>query len=202
MLKVTRSCLVALSLAACSHHEAPARDASAAIDQGTPDGGSVNDDAATLRGALTPSSEAITLASPVRVEIVARRKDAADRTGDVVVFYADGRSEQLTEAKHCRDPKLGPDGLVGWTWADAKYKGQWVNSHLHVRRGKKVVVESNAWKPFIEQWAFSSKGVVAKSRALHGPAKIELFSMTDGHRAGAVDAFATDVPGWAKPFTE
>jgi hypothetical protein len=144
----------------------------------------------------------LALAKPVRIEIVPQQKNAADRTGDVVVFHDDGRSERLTDGKHCSDPKLGPDGLVGWTWAGDQYKGEWVNTHLHVQHGAKVLVEAKTEKPLIEQWAFSSEGVVAKSRALHGPAKIELFSLIDGHRAGSVDAFATDAPRWAKPFTE
>jgi hypothetical protein len=141
--------------------------------------------------------------TPVRVEIVPLKANgAADRTGDVVAILDDGRSERLTQNKHCLDPKVGPGGLVGWTWASEKYKGDWVNEHLRVQQGKKMLVDAKTEKPFIEEWGFAPQGVVAKSRALHGPAKIELFSLQDGHRIAVIDAFADDLPAWAEPFKE
>ena len=140
--------------------------------------------------------------TPSRIEIAPSKAGVSDRTGDVVLIMADGTRERLTQSEHCSDPKLGPSGLVGWTWASENNHGSWVNSHLRVQFGKRVVIDVQCAKPFIEEWGFSAQGVVAKSRSLHGPATIELFSLDDGHRVGSVDAFADDLPSWAAPFTD
>src|SRR5438094_2432502 len=111
----------------------------------------------------------------------------------ILAIASAGRADE----KHVMDPRNGPDGLGGWTWASKKYKGNWVNEHLHVEKAGKVLVEAKSELPFIEAWGFAPQGVVAKSRALRGPAKIELFSLEDGHRIAAIDAFADDLPVWA-----
>ena len=114
--------------------------------------------------------------------------------------YADGAP--IEKVQHKEPTKNGPGGLRGWVWAAQKYKGDWVNEHIHVERDGKVIVEAKSEKPFIEDWEFSPKGVVTKSRALHGPATLELFSLEDGHRIASIDAFADDLPNWAKKFGE
>ena len=66
---------------------------------------------------------------------------------------------------------------VDWTWAKERCKNLWVNKHLRVQRGKHLLFEAKSGKPFIEDWAFAEEGVVVKSRAMHGPAWLELFSL-------------------------
>ena len=108
----------------------------------------------------------------------------------------------IEKVQHKEPTKIRPGGLGGWVWAARKYKGDWVNEHIHVERDGRVLIKARSEKPFIEDWEFSPKGVVTKSRALHGPATLELFSLEDGHRIASMDAFADDPPDRAKKFDE
>jgi hypothetical protein len=78
----------------------------------------------------------------------------------------------------------------------------WVNDHLRVQRGEALAIEVSSDRPFIEAWGFAPEGVVVKSRATHGPATIELYSLADGRRLESVDAWRPDPPSWAAPFAE
>jgi hypothetical protein len=116
----------------------------------------------------------------------------SDAPGDVVVTWEGGRSERLTKGAHVEQAKLGPDGLIGWVWSKER-----------VQRGKQLAFEIKSGKPFIEDWAFAKEGIVVKSRAMHGPALIELFSLTDGKTIETITkAFGPDLPAWAKPFND
>ena len=45
--------------------------------------------------------------------------------------------------------------------------------------------------------------IVVKSRAAHGPARIELFSLDKGEQIERIDkAFGDDLRDWAKPFSD
>jgi len=121
--------------------------------------------------------------------------------GDVSVTWENGRSEMLTKDAHAELPRLGPNGLIGWTWAKELYKELWVNEHLRIQFGKQLLFEVKSEKPFIEEWNFIHEGVAVKSRALHGPAIIELFSVEDGKRIASSKAYG-EIPAWAKPFAD
>jgi hypothetical protein len=126
-----------------------------------------------------------------------------DPVGDVIVTWEGGRHERLTHGAHAEQAKLGPDDLIGWAWSKERYKNLWVNEHLRVQRGKHLLFEIKSGKPFIEDWAFAKEGVVVKSRAMHGPALIELFSLSDGKQIENITkAFGPEVPLWAKPFAD
>jgi len=123
--------------------------------------------------------------------------------GDVVITWDGGRRERLTRGAHAEQAKLGPGGLIGWTWAKERYQELWVNEHLRVQRGKHLLFEVKSGKPFIEDWAFVTEGVMVKSRATHGPAWIELFSLSTGKQIELITkAYTDDLPPWAKPFAD
>jgi len=127
----------------------------------------------------------------------------SDPVGDVSVTWDDGRSERLTRGAHAERPKLGRDNLIGWVWSKERYKNVWVAEHLRVQRGKKLLFEVKSGKPFIEDWGFIAEGLVVKSRAMHGPALIELFSLGDGKPIKVIDkAYGDDLPAWAKPYAD
>jgi hypothetical protein len=137
-----------------------------------------------------------------RIEVIAPAS-GAEEVGDVTVTWDDGRREQLTRGAHAEQAKLGPDGLIGWTWSKERYQELWVNEHLRVQRGKQVLFEVKSGKPFIEDWAFAAEGLVVKSRAMHGPALIELFSLATGKPIEVITkAYGDDLPAWAKPFAD
>ena len=92
---------------------------------------------------------------------------------------------------------------VDWTWAKERYQELWVNEQLRVQRGKHLLFEVKSGKPFIEDWAFATEGVVVKSRATHGLAWIELFSLSTGKQIQLIKkAYTDDLPLWAKPFAD
>lgn len=138
-----------------------------------------------------------------KVEIVvpadAPKTEARDDVGDVAVTWDNGRREVLTKGAHAEQPKIGPDGLIGWTWSKEMGRELWINEHLRVQRGKQLLFEVKSEKPFIEEWNFIAEGVAVTSRAMHGPAIIELFSIKDGKRIATSKAYG-EVPAWAKPF--
>lgn len=155
-----------------------------------------------LCAALLGINGAANAATATKVEIIVPPK-ATDEVGDVSVTWDDGKSERLTQGAHAEQPKLGPDGLIGWTWSKERYQDLWVNEHLRVQRGKQQLFEVKSGKPFIEDWGFIAEGLAVKSRGMHGPAWVELFSLTDGKRIKLIEkAFGDDLPAWAKPYND
>lgn len=153
---------------------------------------------------ITSAVAAGTTAS--KIEVVAPA-GSSEEVGDVYVTWDDGKRERLTRGAHAEQAKAGPDGLIGWAWSKERYKDRgtnvWVNEHLRVQRGKELLFEVKSAKPFIEDWAFIAEGVVVKSRATHGPAWVELFSLSDGKRTTLIEkAFGDDLPAWAKPYAD
>jgi hypothetical protein len=139
--------------------------------------------------------------TPAKIEVIAPA-GGAEEVGDVTVTWDDGRRERLTRGAHAEQAKLGPDGLIGWTWSKERYKNHWVNEHLRVQRGKQFLFDVKSGKSFIEEWAFATEGLVVKSRAMHGVALIELFSLDTGKPIQVVKAYEENLPAWAKPFAE
>jgi hypothetical protein len=140
--------------------------------------------------------------TPTKIEVVPPA-GVSEEAGDVVITWDDGRREQLTHGAHAELAKLGPDALIGWTWATERYTNLWVNQHLPVQRGKQLLFEVKSGKPFIEDWAFAAEGLVVKSRAAHGPAWLELFSLSTGKQIQVIkQAYGSDLPSWAKPFAD
>jgi hypothetical protein len=64
----------------------------------------------------------------------------------------------------------------------------------------------SAEKPIIEEWGFDQDGlhVVVKSRALHGLAVIERFTIKNGSKAGTCPGhdLTTPSPAWAQSFLD
>ena len=150
---------------------------------------------------LLGMSSAAHAATASKVEIIPANK--SDEAGDVSVTWDDGKSERLTKGAHAEQPKLGPDGLIGWVWSKERHKDLWISEHLRVQRGKQQLFDVKSGKPFIEDWGFIPEGVAVKSRAMHGPALIELFSVTDGKRIKVIEkAYGDDLPAWAKPYND
>ncbi len=147
--------------------------------------------------ALAESANKIAIVVP----LASPKTQTPNDVGDVSVTWDNGRSEMLTKGAHAQLARLGPDGLIGWTWAKELYKELWVNERLRVQRGKRLLFEVKSEKPFIEEWNFIGEGVAVRSRARHGPAVIELFSVEDGKRIASSNAYG-EVPTWAKPFAD
>ena len=159
--------------------------------------------------------------TPIKIEVIPPRarskdirsaigesEDVDDVVGDVVVTWGDGRRERLTRSVHAKLAKLGPDGLIGWTWGKDRYRDSWINEHLRVQRGKQFLFEVKPAMRFIQDWAFAPEGLVVKSRMAHGAARIELFSLNKGKRIQLIEkAYEDDgndehLPPWAKPFAD
>jgi hypothetical protein len=155
-----------------------------------------------LSACLLSKGAAASGTTPTKIEVIPPAGGSKD-VGDVVVTWDDGRRERLTHDAHAQQAKLGPDGLIGWTWAKERYTNLWVNEHLRVQRGKQLLFEVKSGKPFIEDWAFAAEGLAVKSRAAHGPAWIELFSLSTGKQIQVIKAaYGDDLPPWAKPFAD
>jgi hypothetical protein len=68
----------------------------------------------------------------------------------------------------------------------------------------KVLCRVQAALGFVEEWNFTKDGkrFVVKSRALHGPATIELRETDTGKVVQSVQASDANVPAWAAPYRE
>ena len=147
-----------------------------------------------------------------RIEPAFKPPESAEPIGNVIVKYADGSEDAWTLKGNCEDPKVSADGHVGWVVCelaeDGKslklYHGVAIGSHLKVYYRGKPVANLAAFKPFIEGWSFWSDGrhVVAKSRAAHGVAYIELFALRNGPAESRVKAYEAQLPAWAEPFRD
>jgi hypothetical protein len=146
---------------------------------------------------LLCASTATNAQTATKVEVV-----GPEEVGDVYVTWDNRKREALTSGAHAEMARLGPGGLIAWTWSKVRYQGLWVNEHIRVQKGKKLLFEAKSAKPFIEDFDFIKEGLVAKSRAMHGPAAIELYSLTDGKLIATNRAYGDDLPAWAKPYAE
>ena len=78
-----------------------------------------------------------------------------------------------------------------------------IGSCLILRNPNGTLITITAEKPIIEQWGFDRDGVhiVVKSRARHGPAVIERFTL-HGVRESFCNAYEPSPPDWAKPYSD
>jgi len=102
--------------------------------------------------------------------------------------------------------------LIGWIDCSEKdhpkrlliVNGVPIGSRLILRNPAGSLLTIPSEKPVIEDWGFDPDGlhVVVKSRALHGPAVIELFVMKDGSISASTPAYGAAIPTWAHPYSE
>lgn len=138
-----------------------------------------------------------------------------DPVGNVAITTAEGKHLQLKEERCAQQPKVSKGGLIGWVgWVDCSkpgepetirmVKGVPIGSRLVLRRPDGSLLTISAGKPIIEEWGFDPDNihVVLKSRALHGPAVIERFTIKNGSKAAACSAYESTAPAWAKPYLD
>ncbi|MBV9491220.1 MAG: hypothetical protein JO069_16080 [Verrucomicrobia bacterium] len=150
---------------------------------------------------------------PVKARIDPRHRFGSnDSVGDVIVTYSDGTADAWTRKGNCMDPKVSPQGYVGWIVCELTpnqksvrlYNGIPIGSQLAICYRGKLIAKLASAKPFIEGWGFLEDGqhVVIKSRAAHGVAMIERFGLHNGPPEAAVVAYAANLPDWARPFRD
>lgn len=118
----------------------------------------------------------------------------------------------LTSGATAQLPEVNRTGWVGWIDCSSDDPAAGLHIVKGVPIGSRIILKSPsgsqvtipAGKPIIEAWGFAPDGlhVVVKSRALHGPAVIELFSMKDGTKAGTSPAFGDHLPAWATGYED
>ena len=132
--------------------------------------------------------------------------------GNVAIMTPEGKHLQLTKTATAQQPKSSKNGLVGWVdcskFGDPAVlnlaKRVPIGSRLILRKPDASLLTITSVKPIIEQWGFDPDGihVVLKSRALHGPAIIERFTIKERSKNGAYPAYDSTAPAWAKPYLD
>ena len=120
--------------------------------------------------------------------------------------------KNLTSSGTSQQPKGSPSGWIGWIDCSEEHhperlrivKGIPIGSRLILRNPSAFLLTISAEKPIIEQWGFDPDGlhVVVKSRALHGPAMIERFTIQNGSRSTSCHAYDPTAPAWAQSFLD
>ena len=147
---------------------------------------------------------------PVKVAVVDAKKWNEQAVGNIEVSYADGTSDRWTTKGSCGQPRVAADGTVGWTVFEPERPAQTAsynirpNGTLVICRKGKVICRAKAALGFIEEWGFLKDGkrLVVMSRALHGPATVELMETETGKVVEVVKASADKLPAWAAPYHE
>lgn len=147
---------------------------------------------------------------PVKVAVVDAVKWNSEPVGNIEVRYADGTRDRWTTKGSCGQPHVAADGTVGWTVFEPERQAQTAsytvrpNGTVVICRKGKVLCRAQAALGFIEEWDFLKDGkhFVVKSRALHGPATVELMEMETGKVVKEVKASADNLPEWAAPYHE
>ena len=148
--------------------------------------------------------------------------------GNVLVTLSDGKVIQLNNKKNALTPKLAHGYLnnyyVGFVEVELgkdqktlkKYDTLFINDIFIVYKigdedpsfPTPIMAVFKSAKPFIEDWGFLAGGqyIVIKSRAAHGVAMIELFSigatLDKAAKLGEVEAYKDNLPDWAIPFAD
>ena len=147
---------------------------------------------------------------PVKATVVDAVKWGTESIGNIEVVYADGTRDRWTTKGSCGMPRVSADGTVGWTVFEAERPAKTAsynirpNGTIVLCRQGKVLFREQAAMGFIEEWDFLKDGkqFVVKSRALHGPATIELRETETGKVVAQVKTTTDECPDWAKPFWE
>lgn len=147
---------------------------------------------------------------PVSVKVV----DVADikdyTIGNIQVTYEDGTTDKWTTKGGVGEPRVAPDGTVGWTIYGPEYGNPAgyttrPNSNVVICRAGRVLCRVESALPHVEEWDFIEGGTkfVLKSRGRHGPAKVELFETETGNLLAMVPAYSEDgQPKWAEPYRD
>lgn len=148
----------------------------------------------------------------VSAEIVAHgpaKSGEAQVIGNVQVTYADGSKDLWTTKGNCSLAKVADSSTVGWTVHGAPVhinSGEPIhpNPELVICRQGKIIAQTKAGKPFIEDWRFLEGGrqFALRCRGGHGPADIELHETATGKLIASVDAYGEKLPAWAKPLKD
>lgn len=139
-----------------------------------------------------------------------------DPVGNVSITTANGKHLQLTKSATAQQPKVtrsgDKNGLVGWIDCSKSsepgvlnvVKGVPIGSHLILRNLDGSLMTITSGKPIIEEWGFDPDAIhlILKSRALHGLAVIERFTIKDGSKNGTCPAYDPTPPAWAKPYLD
>jgi len=172
--------------------------------------------ACVMIATYTPSLQAATTPQVSLVDLHPLPGWKGDPVGNVSITKANGKHMQLTMSATAQQPKVtrsgGKNGLVGWIDCSKPSEpgvlnvvnGVPIGSHLILRNPDGSLITITSGKPIIEQWGFDPDGihVVLKSRALHGPAVIERFTIKDGFKKGACLAHDSTAPAWAQPYLD
>ena len=147
---------------------------------------------------------------PVRAAVVDAKQWNEQPVGNIEVGYADGTRDRWTTKGSCGQPHVAADGTVGWTVFEPERPAETAsynirpNDTLVICPKGKVICRAKSALGFIEEWGFLKDGkrFVVKSRALHGPATVELMETETGKVVEVVKASADKLPAWAAPYHE
>lgn len=146
---------------------------------------------------------------PVSATVVDREKVENYDIGNIEVTYLDGTKDRWTTKGGAGDPRVAPDGTVGWTLYGPEVQigtsfTLRPNGNLVICRAGKVLCRVEAGRLLIEEWGFEDGGekFVLKTRGPRGPADVELHDTKTGELLATVEAFKEDLPRWAVPYRE
>lgn len=147
---------------------------------------------------------------PVSVKVVDVADIETHTIGNIQVTYEDGTTDQWTTKGGAGDPRVAPDGTVGWTLYGSEHGDPASyttrpNGNVVVCRRGKVLCRVESALPHVEEWDFIDGGAkfVLKSRGRHGPAKVELFETETGSLLAMVPAYSEDgLPKWAESYRD
>ncbi len=159
-------------------------------------------------GHAADQAEAERMKHPIKVAVVNAVQWNNEPIGNIEVTYADGTQERWTTKGSCGQPRLAPDGTVGWTIFQPERPAQAAsypirpNNTLVICRQGKVLYRLQAALRYIEDWGFFKDGkhFVVKNRALHGQATVKLAETQTGKVVHEIQASANPLPEWAAPY--
>ena len=142
-------------------------------------------------------------AEKVKLPVKDAVKWNGESVGNIQVTYADGTKDQWTTKGGCGLARVAADGTVGWNVFEGERRAR--SASYNIRPHSTIVLcRVQAALGFVEEWNFTKDGkrFVVKSRALHGPATIELRETDTGKVVQSVQASDANVPAWAAPYRE